>query len=89
MREGNDAGAETIGEYLTFLLERVWVEGEGFSGKRPFGNSSWHYEIYEALADAGIIEATKDEDGYIKEFDSVEASKLVQWSILRMFVPDD
>ena len=38
MRE-NDADAKTIRGYLGKILEKVWAEGESFSGKRPFGNS--------------------------------------------------
>lgn len=53
----NDAGADTVKEYLIALLLNVWSEEEGFSGKRPFGNSGWKYEIYEALAVAGAIES--------------------------------
>jgi hypothetical protein len=56
----NDAGAKTIGEYLLRLLVKVWDEDEGFSGKRPFGNSGWTHDLYSALAEAGIIEAEKD-----------------------------
>jgi hypothetical protein len=56
----NDAGASTIGEYLLRLLVKVWDEDEGFSGKRPFGNSGWTHDLYAALAEAGIIEAEKD-----------------------------
>lgn len=59
----NDAGAATIGDYLRELLKLVWLEGEGFSGKRPFGNSSWEYEIYIALVSAGAVHGTTDRDG--------------------------
>lgn len=52
----NDADAETIRDYLIKLLSAVWREGEGFSGKRPFGNSSWEYELYRPLVRAGLIE---------------------------------
>lgn len=48
----NDAGAKTIGDYLKALLARVWEEEEGFSGKRPFGNSGWKDEVFQALFDA-------------------------------------
>lgn len=61
----NDAGAETIRGYLLRITQEVWRYGEGFSGKRPFGNSGWDWEIFEALAEAGIIEATYDDDGNI------------------------
>lgn len=64
----NDANAKTVREYLIELLAGVWRDGEGFSGKRPFGNSSWEYDLYTPLARAGLIEATFDEDGYIDDF---------------------
>lgn len=61
----NDSGATTVRGYLAKLLEQVWTEEEGFSGKRPFGNSSWQYDIYLAMARAGMIEgAGLDSDGY-------------------------
>lgn len=65
----NDAGAPTIGAYLVALAREVWRENEGFSGKRPFGNSGWEGEIYTALAAAGYIEATDHGGGDI-EYDS-------------------
>jgi hypothetical protein len=34
-----------------------------FSGKRPFGYSGWAWELHTALADAGLVEATLDDDG--------------------------
>lgn len=52
----NDANATTIRGYLVDLLKLVWEEGEGFDGKRPFGNSSWESEPLNALAAAGLIE---------------------------------
>ena len=51
----NDADAETIRDYLKALLTAVWEEQEGFSGKRPFGNSGWDRDIYLALVCAGAI----------------------------------
>jgi hypothetical protein len=42
LRFDSDAGDNiTIRDYLRILLETLWEEGEGFSGKRPFGNSGW------------------------------------------------
>lgn len=63
----NDAGAKTIKGYLTALLERLWEQGEGFSGKRPFGNSGWEYDIYKALISAGAVPGSLDSDGYVQE----------------------
>lgn len=83
----NDAGAKTIREYFVSLLWELWVEGESFSGKRPFGNSGWEYEIYQSLAKAGAIEATyypKDDDEEEPEIDSYDektANRLIKLAI--------
>ena len=50
----NDANADTVRDYLVALLLEVWSEGEGFSGKRPFGNSGWEYDLYEAVWALGL-----------------------------------
>jgi hypothetical protein len=63
----NDSGAGTVRGYLVKLLASVWEEGEGFSGKRPFGNSGWQSDFYPALISAGIIEGTLDEDGWLDD----------------------
>lgn len=39
-KEENDAQASSVRGYLKTLLKTLWEEGEGFSGKRPLGNSS-------------------------------------------------
>ena len=77
MGDPNDAKASTVGEYLTALLSTLWTRGENFSGKRPFGNSSWPYEVYSALGRAGYVDATFDEDGLVEEVDSVTADRLI------------
>lgn len=73
----NDAGAATIREYLVALLSVVWRERDGFSGKRPFGNSGWEYEIYDALHEAGHVVGVVDEDGYLDEVDTRTADRLI------------
>lgn len=73
--EDNDADAATIGEYLSRLLLKVWQQREGFSGKRPFGNSGWDWDLYAALGKAGLVEMTFDEFGYIDDIDAAEARK--------------
>lgn len=65
----NDANADTIGAYLAALALEVWVQNEGFSGKRPFGNSGWSGDIEIALIDAGMVEGHLDEDGYLGDVD--------------------
>lgn len=57
----NDSGAGTVRGYLAALLAEVWREEEGFSGKRPFGSSSWQGDLYRPLAAAGIIGDPRDD----------------------------
>ena len=52
----NDAGAATIRDYLKTLLRTLWQQGEGFSGKRPFGNGGWEFDLYKALVAAKVID---------------------------------
>lgn len=68
--EPNDAGAETVRAYLIGLLAGVWEHREGFSGKRPFGNSDWQYEVYEALVRQSFIDGAFDTDGYLDMVDT-------------------
>ncbi|WP_025157210.1 hypothetical protein [Leifsonia aquatica] len=60
----NDANASSIREYLGKLLWTVLYEDEGFSGKRPFGNSGWTGELEDVLEEHGytftdLLEAAK------------------------------
>jgi hypothetical protein len=45
---------DTVRDYLKGLLQNLWIEGEGFSGKRPFGNSGWEYDLYQPLIAVGF-----------------------------------
>jgi len=81
----NDAEADTIGKYLLNLLNEVWVEGEGFSGKRPFGNSGWKYELYYALAEAKAIPATFYEYGEVDTFDKDAAIALINSAVQALY----
>jgi hypothetical protein len=77
----NDANAATIRDYLVKLLAELWTWGESFSGKRPFGNSGWEYDLYDALGRAGLIRITYDDDGYIDDVDTGAADKLIATAI--------
>ncbi len=57
----NDAQAGTVRDYFVELAAAVWREGEGFSGKRPFGNSGWESQVYKALDARGL---TTDDESY-------------------------
>lgn len=73
----NDSGASTIKGYLIALLEKLWEEEEGFSGKRPFGNSGWAYDLYKPLVTAGAVKGKLDSNGYIEEIDTPSANDLI------------
>jgi hypothetical protein len=67
----------TIRGLLKELLRTLWSEGESFSGKRPFGNSGWEFDIYLPLVKAGCVTGVIDSDGYVDSFDTKEADDLV------------
>lgn len=74
----SDAGNNiTILDYFKELLITLWTEKEGFSGKRPFGNSGWEYDLYKPLIQHGYINGNLDEHGYIENVDEESANKLV------------
>jgi len=67
----------TIGAFFRESMKKLWIEDEGFSGKRPFGNSDWKHGIYHALYDGGLIRGKTDEEGYLTWWDRKEADKLI------------
>lgn len=67
----------TLRKYFRDLLKQLWESGESFNGKRPFGNSGWQECIYLALIVEGYIKGSLDEDGYIAEYDAIEADKII------------
>lgn len=75
----------TIRDYLRTLLMTLWEEGEGFSGKRPFGNSGWKYDLYAPLIKGGFVAGELDEDGCIQELDDMIAHAYVRNLILSVF----
>ena len=67
----------TIREYFKRLLTQLWIDGECFDGKRPFGNSGWQFDVYSALISKGIIDGEFDEAGYISELDEPIAQQFI------------
>lgn len=63
--EENDAEAKTIREYLKALAYAVIYEVEGFSGKRPFGNSDWIWDLIEPIKNK--YDLTDDGARYVLE----------------------
>jgi hypothetical protein len=67
----------TIRNYLKELLLTLWEEGESFSGKRPFGNSGWEYDLYKPLIENNIIDGKIDEDGFICDYNANKADEVI------------
>lgn len=81
----NDIGAKTIGEYFEKLLLTLWDEQEDFSGKRPFGNSGWEYDVYASLISAGVVDGSLDEEGYVADVRYSAANDIVCEMIKQIF----
>ncbi len=74
----NDLNREiTIKEYLKELLRTLWIGGESFSGKRPFGNSGWEYDLYLPLIKENIIIGSLDEFECIDSCDTQSGSIVI------------
>lgn len=81
----NDIGAKTIGEYFEKLLLTLWDEQEDFSGKRPFGNGGWEYDVYASLISAGVVDGSLDEEGYVNEVSYSAANNIICEMIKQIF----
>ena len=79
---------KTVRQYLRGLLLTLWEEGEGFSGKRPFGNSGWDFDLYEALIKGKHLGGKLDADGYVDHYDKKQACELIPALIVRMCEPN-
>jgi len=79
----NDSGADTVRGYLKALLTRLWEEEESFSGKRPFGNSGWQYDVMTALVKGGAVAGDLSDDEYkeLLDFDENGARSAIAAAI--------
>lgn len=74
IRFDSDAGDSlTLREYFCELLHTIWDEGEGFSGKRPFGNSGWQFDVQRAIA-LGLADRDPSEDDGEESIDISDAN---------------
>lgn len=71
----------SVRDYLKELLLTLWDEGDGFSGKRPWGNSGWYSDLAPALGNAGLLEVKYDEEGYIEDYDDEAYDQMIQAAI--------
>ena len=65
----------TVRDYFTEILVTLWEEGEGFSGKRPLGNSDWEWEVLAALVGGEHWPGTY-EDGQLLSVDNEPAARI-------------
>src|SRR5271157_4235411 len=79
-----DLGEQTLVDYLKSLLETMWQEGEGFSGKRPFGNGGWQFDVYRALVRTDLVEGLI-KDGELVNCDTKAGDALVL-AVIKRFV---
>lgn len=84
------AKVTTIGDYLKALLSELWIREEAFSGKRPFGNSGWKYDIYQTLLKnrlvTGVYYDAQEDESWIEihEVDQEHADRIISeciWSL--------
>ena len=45
----------TLRQYFCRFVKEMFIWGEGFSGKRPFGESMWRHELENALRESGAL----------------------------------
>jgi hypothetical protein len=85
----NDSGEPTVRGYLTKLLLTLWLEQDGFSGKRPFGNSGWSSDFDRAFIRAGWVtgEISDDEWEEVQHVDSDRVDSLVASAITALGNP--
>lgn len=79
--KANDAEAVTVADYLVKLLHKVWEHQEGFNGKRPFGNSSWCWELALPLVEARAIPGRIDTDGYAEDVEYADLNEAITRAI--------
>lgn len=78
VRFDSDAGEQiTIRDFLRKLLEKLWLEKEGFNSKRPYGNGGWEFELAAALIKNSYIKGKLDEEGYVDTVDWKELDTYV------------
>ena len=84
-----DIGTITIREYLYALLKKLWVHGESFNSKRPFGNSGWQYPLRKPLIAAGFVSGELIDEGdgdyYVKSISESEFNEFTKKMIYAVF----
>ncbi len=77
----------TVREFLLCLLKLAWPCAESNRYYGLTGNSDWQYEVYSAMATAGIIPSWRDGYG-LTGADQRRADRIVYAAIERLAPPD-
>lgn len=59
-------GCLTLRSFFVEIARRVINEDEGFSGKRPFGNSGWQGYVADTLLKVGLIDDESEYDALME-----------------------
>ncbi len=74
----SELGDTTVKEWLKGLLKTLIKEEEGFSGKRPLGNSGWLFDAYRVLVGSKLIDGEIDEEeGWVNKCDDKAGEALL------------
>ena len=80
-----DLGPITVRDYFKELLLKLWSQGEGFSGKRPFGNSGWDLDLARGLIKSKAVKGKLDEDGFVEDVNDKQLTKVTVNLIQHIF----
>ena len=81
-------GFDTWREWIHGTLTTLEREVDGFSGKRPHGDSGWWWGLAEGLViiDPKIGTPTYDADGFLDDFDPDRARVEAAWDVVVRYV---
>ncbi len=83
--EHPDEGDTTLRQYLQLLLKTLFRESDGFSGKRPLGNSGWEIALAVGLVKAKLLKGklVYDRNGDVEdvEFKWTDFNRLINDAI--------
>lgn len=80
-----DVEGTSLRVMLKDLLTMVLLQGEEFSGKRPWGDSGWEFDIYRAMVLNGFIKGAVDEYGDIYNYSLAEGDELLMRCVEEIF----
>lgn len=80
--ESRDLGRTlTLREYFVELLRTLWREDDQFSGKRPFGNSGWQWDVYIGLGKHVPNLVIYDAEGEVEDYDEKECERMIRMAL--------